>query len=385
MTDSAAADIEASGLEEELARELLRARHPRKSLSPKALAESTSLLSLPCVAAPLKEVAQENAFAVVRRAIRRLSFIDRRQAVVWLGLTSQSAEESMGGRYKLLGPMINVTSDSWRTEHEWALSRRLAYEVVALNSRHMLLQQRRREIQVGHPTESRLNIDWYARMMHYSRCETAAVALSNDIDKALQLRGIGSEAKYEDFVRTSLYWFTVQAVLDEVRTSDFGGSWILTDPVSEERAADAHFQLSSRLLPFSQREVSRLRIRMRRDRDWEIDPFVLAVELDLPELIVKWHSWLDQCKCADLDLHHSECPIQELTEQVHIFSMAIRNNANDLTDWYAAQAISPTDLRSGPWVESFLEPAQVSSSPPPDLSARRVSALLDSSRSEASR
>lgn len=328
--------------------ELRRARAGGKPLAPERLSGAEALLSL-LIVAEGPSLPESNAMNCLRSVVRELGPLDRRVASVCLGMTTDSASQTMVKRNALIAQELCISPDTWRTEREGPFMQMLGARIIERNEQYLRMQSLK-GTPMSSPLESKLRIDWLDRLALYMHCQTAAMALKVDIDAFLRIkRGDVRRAPLSDYMLVSLYWLTVVMSLDEQRVARHGGAWILATQEIESQAADCFYSLSFRLAPFTEREASRLRLLLSASTDREIEPFVVNLQADEPELVTIWHRWLDECICGNLDSPVFDCVVHELLDQVDAFASAIQTHANLITDWYLATTEPPTDVTTQPW------------------------------------
>jgi len=331
-----------------LAAELKSSRPSVGPLVATDLTSAVTLLGLPGVTRAALTDARDAAYRLLESAVRQIPVPLRAQARVYFGWTEASAKLAKGQRLKLLGKMAAIAPDTWRTEREPRLLDELARQIVLVDARTEGLA---RATGKRHPLDSHLNVPWLAMGQLYSRSESAALALDRTLRRALEARrGMVIKGTYEDVVASSLYWFAVANVLDENRHRDFGGDWILIDQQAEVLLMQNWYELTFRLSPFSQRQVSHLRILLRACPDWELEPFVTSLKGD--PLLDLWEDWIDACACQNDDLPLAGCRVHELFEAAQIISDAIRGHWRFLIDWTVSNADTNTDWSSPPWNSS---------------------------------
>lgn len=302
--------------------------------------DMAALLGLPIVHA--KAASDEpaelapTALGLVTEAAARLDESTNGATATLLGIAQGTRNLTLTERRREAASLLHVNADHFRKYQERDRVRKLADELLAMNStfearlRHKMLQPEQ--------VDTRLNVDWLARHEAYRRIWTPVSAMRADLLVLLEfLRGETGHFELVDRVMNILWRRSQFTRAIDRFVEDFGGLWLLSDPNKESQAAAAIRQISIRT-PGGENDDSWLRLQLAQATEGELDAFADLIwqSEQGKEMVQLWLEWARACRCS-LDPEsppRPTCDVHAWLTACQEYIVLIDEDFDLIADWY---------------------------------------------------
>lgn len=257
--------------------------------------------------------------AVLRLAVEELGGGDYGDSgALTFGLIEGTKAQSSATRRRNAAAAIEKSSDQFRKEYEPSLIEDIVDNLLALESRQEM-RDAWALMELRHPADSRLAVNWVERFESYNRLWTPIYALGADLTAARSTllesdrpydrepgtlgsddTGYSQEEQADGYAKFALFryaWYQWELQQFMVR---HGGLWLFSSGEAEVAASDSVYQIGWHVTPLNERDDSWLRQAIETSPGHEMHPFL--TNLTKTEFgrttLQEWKEWVLSCSCS---------------------------------------------------------------------------------------
>jgi hypothetical protein len=257
--------------------------------------------------------------AVLRLAVEELGGGEYGESgALTFGLTQGTKAQSSALRRENAAAAVGKSSGTFRKEYELPLMEDIADNLLALVSRQEM-RDAWALMELRHPADSRLAVNWVERFESYNRLWTPIYALGADLtaarstlletdrpyDRALGTHGpddpgYTQEEQADGYAKFALFryaWYQWELQQFMVR---HGGLWLFSSGEAEVAASDAVYQIGWHVTPLNERDDSWLRQAIETSPGHEMHPFLTNLTKTKFGRVTlqEWKEWVLSCSCS---------------------------------------------------------------------------------------
>ena len=285
------------------------------------------------------------------------------------GLLRGTKAESSKIRREKAAEAIGRVADTFRKTYETPMIEDITDNLLALVTRQEM-RDTWVSMELRHPADSRLAVNWVERFESYNRMWTPIYALGADLTAARSTllesdrpydrapgtlgpedRGYTQEEQAEGYIKFGLFryaWFQWELQQFIVR---HGGLWLFASGEAEVDAADAVYEIGWHVTPINERDDSWLRQALETSPGREMDPF-LAHLTDTEfgrTTLEEWTEWVRSCSCTWTEFDNEAeyfpipgsddgisvaCEVHQVILACHKYCDLIDREWRRVADWY---------------------------------------------------
>lgn len=256
--------------------------------------------------------------AVLRLAVEELGGGDYGESgALTFGLIEGTKAQSSATRRRNAAAAIEKSSDQFRKEYEPSLIEDIVDNLLALESRQEM-RDAWALMELRHPADSRLAVNWVERFESYNRLWTPIYALGADLTAARSTlleagrpydrapgtlgsndAGYTQEEQADGYAKFALFryaWYQWELQQFMVR---HGGLWLFSSGEAEVAASDAVYQIGWHVTPLNERDDSWLRQAIETSPGHEMHPFLTNLTKTKfgRTTFQEWREWVLSCSC----------------------------------------------------------------------------------------
>lgn len=256
---------------------------------------------------------------VLRLAVEELGGGDYGESgALTFGLIQGTKAQSSATRRRKAAEVIGKSADVFRKNYEPSLIEDIADNLLALVSRQEM-RDAWALMELRHPADSRLAVNWVERFESYNRLWTPIYALGADLTAARSTlleadrpydrapgtlgsddAGYTQEEQADGYAKFALFryaWYQWELQQFMVR---HGGLWLFSSGESEVAASDAVYQIGWHVTPLNERDDSWLRQAIETSPGHEMHPFLTNLTKTKFGRITlqEWKEWVLSCSCS---------------------------------------------------------------------------------------
>jgi hypothetical protein len=206
-------------------------------------------------------------------------------------------------------------------------------ELLRIDVAYQISEKQRTERQRRSPSESALQLDWYALFCSYYSMYTPLASMASDLRLASAAQRHSKDEDTSYYTNKSMYYLAVYFLMLKDFIATHGGLWVTPDAPIEQRIADLSW-LAWDPTPFSEVDQCNLRLTLVANRDLTL--FLAAARNDhvASELAERWSDWLRGCRCRNDKRPAARCDVHKVIGMCDEFCALLDGQWDEVSDWY---------------------------------------------------